>query len=103
MRDIINSGATTILVPHSLDQIREKCNKVLWLNKGKQMGFGETNYFTIKTFPFSVVLTRTEFAENPLIALYFACTGNENINGEVLQFDIFEAKFIGWKRSNVIA
>lgn len=42
MREIINSGATTILVSHSLEQIRQLCNKVLWLHKGKQIDFGET-------------------------------------------------------------
>lgn len=40
MRDIISGGATTILVSHSLAQIRELCNKVLWLDKGKQVAFG---------------------------------------------------------------
>ena len=42
MREIIGSGATTILVSHSLDQVRELCNKVLWLHKGEQIAFGET-------------------------------------------------------------
>lgn len=40
MREIITGGATTILVSHSLSQVRELCNKVLWLHKGKQMAFG---------------------------------------------------------------
>lgn len=42
MREIIAQGATTILVSHSLDQIRELCNKVLWLDHGRQVAFGET-------------------------------------------------------------
>ena len=41
MKEIINGGATTLLVSHSLDQIRTMCNKVLWLNKGEQLEFGE--------------------------------------------------------------
>lgn len=40
MREILNSGVTTILVSHSIGQIRELCNKILWLNKGRQMEFG---------------------------------------------------------------
>lgn len=40
MQEIINGGAVTILVSHSIDQVRELCNKVLWLHKGKQIGFG---------------------------------------------------------------
>lgn len=42
MREIIGGGATTILVSHSLQQVREMCNKVLWLHKGEQIDFGET-------------------------------------------------------------
>lgn len=41
MREILDSGATTILVSHSLDQVREMCNKVLWLHQGRQIDFGE--------------------------------------------------------------
>ncbi|NLM22103.1 MAG: ABC transporter ATP-binding protein [Peptococcaceae bacterium] len=41
MMEIINSGVTTILVSHSLEQVRRLCNKVLWLDKGKQVAFGE--------------------------------------------------------------
>lgn len=41
MREIISGGATTILVSHSIGQIREMCNKVLWLHKGKQIEFGD--------------------------------------------------------------
>lgn len=40
MREIINGGATTILVSHSLGQIRSMCNKILWLHRGKQIQFG---------------------------------------------------------------
>lgn len=40
MKEILNSGATTILVSHSLTQVRQLCNKVLWLHKGKQITFG---------------------------------------------------------------
>ena len=42
MREIISQGATTILVSHSLNQIRELCNKVLWLDHGRQVAFGDT-------------------------------------------------------------
>ncbi len=40
MREIIRGGATTILVSHSLDQVRAMCSKILWLHKGMQMEFG---------------------------------------------------------------
>jgi len=41
MKEIISGGATTILVSHSIDQVRELCSKVLWLDKGKQVEFGD--------------------------------------------------------------
>lgn len=41
MKEIITGGATTILVSHSLEQVRNMCNKVLWLHKGKQIEFGD--------------------------------------------------------------
>lgn len=41
MREIIAGGAATILVSHSLSQVRELCTKVLWLNKGSQIAFGD--------------------------------------------------------------
>ena len=41
MREIIAGGATTILVSHAISQVRDLCNKVLWLHKGYQIEFGE--------------------------------------------------------------
>ena len=40
MREIIEGGATTILVSHSLEQVQSMCSKVLWLHKGKQIDCG---------------------------------------------------------------
>ncbi len=41
MRQILDGGVTGILVSHSVGQIRELCNKVLWLDRGNQIAFGE--------------------------------------------------------------
>ncbi len=40
MREIIGGGAATILVSHTIGQVRELCTKVLWLHKGEQIAFG---------------------------------------------------------------
>lgn len=37
MREIIAGGAATILVSHSIDQVRSMCTKVLWLDHGEQI------------------------------------------------------------------
>ena len=41
MREIIQGGATTILVSHSIQQVREMCTKILWLHKGEQKAFSD--------------------------------------------------------------
>lgn len=41
MREIIAGGATTILVSHSVRQVEELCDKVLWLDRGRQIAFGD--------------------------------------------------------------
>ena len=41
MREIMNGGAATILVSHSIGQVRNMCNKILWLHKGEQIAFGD--------------------------------------------------------------
>lgn len=41
MFEIIHGGAATILVSHSLEQIRALCTKILWLHHGQQIAFGD--------------------------------------------------------------
>ena len=41
MLEIIRGGATTLLVSHSLDQVRSLCSKILWLHRGQQIAFTE--------------------------------------------------------------
>lgn len=41
MREIIRNGKATILVSHSISQVRRLCNKLLWLDHGKQVAFGD--------------------------------------------------------------
>ena len=41
MKSILSSGVTGILVSHSLGQVRELCNKILWIDKGRQIIFSD--------------------------------------------------------------
>ena len=41
MKQILSGGVTGILVSHSVEQVREMCNKILWLDHGKQVYFGD--------------------------------------------------------------
>ncbi len=40
MQEIITKGAATVLVSHSLGQVRDMCSKILWMNHGNQIAFG---------------------------------------------------------------
>lgn len=42
MMELMQGGATVLFVSHSMDQIREMCNRVLWLEHGEIKGLGET-------------------------------------------------------------
>jgi len=41
MSEILSGGITGVLVSHSVGQIREMCNKVLWLDHGEQIAFSD--------------------------------------------------------------
>ena len=41
MLEIIHGGAATILVSHSIDQVRALCTKILWLDHGRQVALGD--------------------------------------------------------------
>lgn len=41
MMEILSGGVTGILVSHSLTQVRSMCNKILWLDHGRQVGFSD--------------------------------------------------------------
>lgn len=43
MKTMITGGTTVLFVSHSVDTIKEICNKALWLDKGKTIMFGEVN------------------------------------------------------------
>lgn len=68
MMEIIEGGAITLLVSHSLAQVQSLCNKALWIEKGQQIMFGHADdvcpryeeYIAsgMKTLPDGVVLRR---------------------------------------------
>lgn len=41
MMEILEGGTTGVLVSHSIGQVRELCNKVLWLDHGNQIAFSD--------------------------------------------------------------
>lgn len=43
MKELMTGGATVLFVSHDLEKIEEMCDKVIWLNKGKVVMFGDTD------------------------------------------------------------
>jgi len=63
MKEILASGITGILVSHSIEQIRELCNKILWLDHGNQIAFtNETELYcdAYEEFLFTKKLPKSE-------------------------------------------
>ena len=42
MMELMGGGTTVIFVSHSLPQIREMCDRVVWLDHGQVKMFGDT-------------------------------------------------------------
>lgn len=43
MMELMGGGTTVLFVSHSLDQIREMCDRVLWIDSGEMKMFGPTD------------------------------------------------------------
>lgn len=43
MREIQNAGTTVVLVSHSMDQIRDICDRSIWIQDGRIMAIGNTD------------------------------------------------------------
>ena len=43
IKQILANGVTGVLVSHSVQQVRDLCNKCLWLDHGKQIAFGPSS------------------------------------------------------------
>jgi len=41
MMELMNGGATVLFVSHDIEQIKELCDKVIWLDHGKIVDYGE--------------------------------------------------------------
>ena len=52
LKEILSGGVTAILVSHSMDQIRELCNKVLWLDHGEQIAFSDKVDETVDAYEY---------------------------------------------------
>ena len=42
MKELMSGGATVLFVSHDLEKIEEMCDKVIWLDRGKLIRYGDT-------------------------------------------------------------
>ena len=66
MREILSSGVTGILVSHSVDQVRELCNKILWLHQGHQIAFTDQVGLTCDAYEESLRTKRVPESGNDI-------------------------------------
>ena len=55
---MINGGTTVLFVSHSLQSIKDLCNKVIWLEHGKIVMMGDTKKVCDKYY-------KAQFGNNP--------------------------------------
>ena len=46
IQEMLDAGTTLLFVSHSIDQVAQLCNKIVWLEKGNMKMFGEAGEVT---------------------------------------------------------
>lgn len=69
MKQILSGGVTGILVSHSVDQVRELCNKILWLNHGEQVYFGTNVEVACNAYEEFLITKKTPRIQQDILCL----------------------------------
>ena len=67
MKEILSNGVTGILVSHSISSVREMCNKILWLDHGKQVIFSDKVLDCCDAYEYSMTNRKIPATEQELI------------------------------------
>lgn len=70
MKEVLGRGITGLLVSHSIVQIRSMCNKVLWLDHGRQIAFGADTNMLCAAYQYFIQVKK--LPENPAEILEYA-------------------------------
>ena len=62
MKSLMDSGSTLIFVSHSIPQVRELCDKAIWLENGKVKEIGEVNKVCEHYIKYSETATNEQLA-----------------------------------------
>lgn len=66
MKEILESGVTAILVSHSTDQVREMCNKILWIDHGKRITFSDQVDFCVNAYEEFLITKKVPSSEEDI-------------------------------------
>ena len=69
MKEILKSGVTGVLVSHSIDQIRSMCNKILWLDRGKQICFSTDTKTVCDAYEEFLITKRVPNQQNEIVQM----------------------------------
>lgn len=69
MKEILSGGVTGILVSHSIPQVRDMCNKILWLDHGRQIAFTDQVNFCCDLYDTALKTKKMPTAEEARRAL----------------------------------
>ena len=69
MKSILADGVTGILVSHSISQVRQMCNKILWLDHGRQIAFSDDPKFICDAYEEFLLTKKLPEDENAIALL----------------------------------
>lgn len=69
MTEILMGGATGVLVSHSLNQIRDLCNKILWIDHGNRVAFTDDVQLYCDAYEEFLATKRLPTSESDVYAL----------------------------------
>lgn len=94
MKEILSSGVTGILVSHSIGQVKAMCNKVLWLDHGRQVGFSDKVELYCDAYEEFLKTKKLPNGEEEIEALAFA----KQIERQEKQEKLFKEKSLEVKK-----
>lgn len=72
MKEILSRGVTGILVSHTMGQVREMCDTILWLEKGRQIYFGTDVEMATFAYEESMLVKKVPHSAEDIQQLFIA-------------------------------
>ena len=69
MKEILMGGVTGLLVSHSIEQVRSMCNKILWIDHGRQVCFSDNTDYICDAYEEFLITKKVPEGENGIAKL----------------------------------